>query len=185
MPSNSVCSGGRKLQRQGWSVVIWPVKCARARAGASVRIPSGFVDVEFRRVRGMVPMWSGRGRMFTPVMRRAGVQVAARAPDVVGSLDKAAATIEIDLRAPGFRLSVLGRSPGKTDSVLIDSFDNPMGRKTVTVADANRFRGADGFYRFLIHVEKLSAPPGAAKPARSTTVGVVRSVTVELEGISQ
>jgi len=176
---------GRRLRRQGWSVVIWPVKYARSRAGAAVRIPAGFVDVQFRRVAGRAPMWNRRGRMFSPVMRNAGMQVAARAPDVVGLLAKAVATIEIDLRAPGFRLSVFGRSPGKTDPAPIDSFDSPMGRKTVTVTGANRFRGADGSYRFLIHVEKLSATPGAARVARSTTVGVVYSVTVELEGISQ
>ena len=178
---------GRKLQRQGWSVVTWPLRYVSPRPGTRMRIPSGFVNVEFSRVPGIAPLWSRQAEAFHFLMRDAGVMVSARPPGAVGRLARASAELEVDLRTPGFRLSVLGLGAGERageGGTLLQSFDNPAGRKIVPVADANRFRAEDGSYRFLIRIEKLVRGQGAGRAGPSAR-GEIQSVDVGLEGITE
>ncbi|HUU58367.1 MAG TPA: hypothetical protein VMZ50_02385, partial [Phycisphaerae bacterium] len=175
----------RQLERQGWSVVVWPLGYVAPAPGKRVRIPSGFVDVAFERPPGAPLLWDEGTEEFHPLTNEASLRVAARPPAPIGPLRDAAAELRIGIRATGFRLRVFGVDsslPAGRAKTLLESFDSPVGVRTVRAADADRFRRSDGSYVFVLAAERLTE----TKPEDvldASTWGRLESVDVELEGM--
>jgi len=185
--------GGRKLQRQGWSVVVWPVKIHPPARGIKMLIPAPMVETRFDYVGA--PVWNPRTEQFVGSYRKAELVILSRPPKSAGDISRAKAHINIDIRANNYRLTVHGlrmyipRATGKNaasgriklEREKIRSFDNPVGLKVVTVESADRFRQADGTYAFSVTVERIGAKPARGEAANWK----FESANVALEGISR
>ena len=177
---------GRDVKRQGWSVVVWPLTLAAPPTGQRVRIPSGFVELEYDLFPRILPIYGGKTEEFRELQGSAGTVVYARPPSVIRRLTGASAELRIDATVSGFDMEVYGLTKGKkrpTAKVLLDRFTGPKGVLTVRVPDADRFQRADGSFAFYIYFSK----PATEKLADKGLSGKRRlnSVDVGLEGINK
>jgi len=173
----------RSPQRQGWSAIIWPLTIAPPTPGSRVVIPSGFVNLDFRRG---AAVWDPTRQAFHKSTNPADLIVDVRPPGSVGRLTKASAKLKIVIRAQSYRLIVSGirgkvKAPGS--HVKIESFENPAGTLDLTVPDLERFRAPNGSFVLSLKVERLTGNRPVA-PEDIVQWGFA-SVDVTLEGISR
>ena len=142
--------------RQGWSVVVWPIRLAPPGDARAVLIPAGFVDLKFTHVGA--PVWDEMNQRFNPTFRPSEMLVHARPPRVIGRLEAAEARLRIRMDATGYQLIVSGVVPrGRGEKVRLKTFDNPR-LVELAATSADRFRAADGSYVFSLEVQRIGTP---------------------------
>jgi len=179
---------GLPIERQGWSVVAWPLTLTPPAPGSDVIVPAGFVDLEFP---GSL-IWDMMNRRFNPSFSRMDMAVAA-CPLAKLSLEAVTAKLTLRLSAIGYRLKVGGIVPsadvagGDSDIVGVDRLgqrelirrvDNANGVVEINIGKAERFRDARGRYLLYLHVERLNEPTSVEDMVRWQ----LESVDVSLEG---
>lgn len=168
---------GRPLERQGWSVVVWPLEFQSPPRGTAVSIPSGLLRLRFPRKGATVYDPITR---YNAIRTNSGLLVHAHPPSAIGLLRDAKAVLTITVRAKGFRMTIYGMPPGGAEQEKLGSFDRPLGIMTVEAPRAERFRDASGAYAFWIYFEQLD--PQADERGAGDTFG---GVEVDLEGITK
>jgi len=175
--------GERKIQQQGWCVVVWPLELSPAPAGAKVFIPAGFVNLTLRSL-----VWDPVNERFGQGHGPAELIVTAGVPRQIGRLEQTTAHLNVSIRAPNYRLRIsgvqgrTGRSRGRLNPIR--TLDRPDGTWNLVIPEADRFRSDDGSYVFSLKVERIS---GRKKklPAGSAAAWTFINVDVALEGISR
>jgi len=173
---------GRRLVRQGWSVVVWPLEIVAPEPGSEVAIPSGLVDLDFGHV-GMTT-WNRQMEQFITAMYPSELLLLARPPRPIGGLKNVSATIRVALDAVNYRLIVSGvklGSDGRPASrEQLDAFANPTGRIELQVPNADRFAHEDGRFVFSLKVEVLDKklPPTERGSWKFESVDVALKGTV-------
>ncbi len=171
----------RKLEYQGWSVVVWTIPLTTPASGTKVFIPSGFVDVNFK---GSI--WDFRHNQFVETIRPNKIMVFARPPEPIDRIEDATVTLYIEIRASDYRLVVRGAkldSKGKVASETdIRSFENPTGKLKLTVSDADRFLDDNGRFVFVLYVQRLHEQERNAKISAGKVTWKFTSVKVDLKG---
>ena len=139
---------GQTLDRRGWSVVVFPLEFQPPQPGTRVVLPSGFVELEFRRLN--MTVWNALTETFVPQSANADVLLAVRPPACVPGLEKASVRIRASLQAANCRLTIAGvpreAAAAGAGAVEIRRFDNPAGPVSAEATDADRFRDASGAY---------------------------------------
>jgi len=173
---------GRELSRAGWCLVAWPVTYRPAPPGTPVKIPPGFVSLDYDRIGASV--WDVNNERFNPASWGMELLVLARPPRGV-SLSDASADLAVSIGAPNYRLTVSGvpAGGGPSDRVALKTFDSPSGKKEVAIRDANRFRRADGAYVFSLKVDRLGEP--SQSPTETGAQWSFETINVALEGITR
>jgi hypothetical protein len=149
--------GGRDLQRQGWTIVLRPVRFAPPRPGSAVTIPAGMTEVEFTSLR--TPVWNAQKQQFIQTIRPSDLLVRAGPPGSIGRLRDVTAEVTVDIQASSHRLVVYGvrrvdgRKVPASARVELAAYDNPAGRRTCSVPRADRFLGPDGRIQLLLSVQ--------------------------------
>jgi len=167
---------GRKLERNGWCVVAWPIEVVPPVSGAKVAIPAGFVRVEEE---GSLRDAKSGGYLESQNGGALGLKV--RPPDPLDSLLDAAAHLTINLSATNFQLTISG---GRLDAngaiapdVAIKTVDSPAGPCDVEIPQADRFAAPDGSLLFHLRIKRLETDQAA-----KATTAKVHSIRVALKG---
>ncbi len=178
----------RQMTRQGWCVIAWPLEIEPPRPGTSVLIPSGFTNTTFDSAGTQV--YNRVNASFLSDVRYSGTLIVrSRVPQGMDPLERPEVTLDVDMRAMNFRLSVYGIPAGQKDHkgrlVLLEERDNLMGTATIGVPEPERFRQPDGTYRFVLQVD-----PTGQSSAKGLTGAVVpkwsfRQVDVTLRGTAR
>lgn len=174
---------GRDCQRQGWSIINWPIAPTTPASGRRVFIPAGWVEMNYRAMN-----WDARHHCFIEVTRDAKVAFTAGAPRSV-RLKNVTAEVVIDVRAGDYRLNLLGVLPGKEQkTVSLGTFDRPNGVVRLSVPDADRFLDDQG--RVSLQLDAVRATMdlpnlGGVKPVSAGVAGApwqIQRVDVSLKG---
>lgn len=150
---------GQDPQRQGWTVVVWPVSYERPPAGTTVSIPAGMVATEF--VSLGTPVWNAQQRKFLQTIRPTELLVWAWPPEAVGVMRDITARLDIALQASSYRLVVYGvkeyrdseRSVPPGGRVKLAEYGGPTGRVSLDIPRAGRFVDDAGRVRLLLAIE--------------------------------
>jgi hypothetical protein len=174
---------GRNLQRQGWSVVAWPLQLGPPPPGTKVNIPGGFVD---RNDDPNTTVFDPIKAEFNDHNLDSEFVVRARPPEGIAEMRDLAARLRIGIQAQRYHLTISGvreRRDGTRAHVEVKKIRSPTGLlPPVTVPDVNRFKSErDGYFVFSLKVERADQtydPAGRPK-------WKFLSIDVALEGVSQ
>ncbi len=171
--------GGRVVERQGLTVVVWPLQIAAPAAGTAVQAPSGLATVKLQG--GAPSLYGAAAQRFNAISHKAAMTVKVQ-PPWPGGFSQATATLTMQTQAKDFRLRVLGIEAGSNANraVPVASVDRPGGSTVVTVEQAQRFAGVDGSLNFIVRFESMDEPP----PPPSAE-NVFTDIDVDLEGITK
>jgi len=173
--------GGMELDRQGWSVVVWPLDISTPPAGAEVFIPAGFVKLDLKS-----SMWNpGTGRFSES--QRGSVQLWASPPGQVGSLEDATAIVTMNINATGFVLKAHEAQADPTGKLIareeLASYANPTGQVELVIDRAERLADRRGRLALLLTVARL-AKGGQRGPVTLADAATFRfeSIQIALKG---
>lgn len=146
---------GRDLQRQGWSILYWPMTFDTPQTGQIVRIPGGWVNLTYHRVSN----WDYRHQRFIETTRDGKINFSAAPPAGI-RLQNITARVDIDIRAIDYRMELFGILPappgGRKEPVLLGTVDRPNGLATLSVPDADRFLDEMGRIRMKLEVKRAT-----------------------------
>lgn len=160
---------GRNFQRQGWSVVDWPVSIEPPPPGRTILLPAGWTDLNLRTTN-----WDARHQRFIEMSREAKIMFSVAPPKGI-RLRNTTAELAMHIQAGDYRLRVLGIGPTASRlPVVLGEFERPNGEIRLRIPDADRFHDVEERIVLQLEVSRallnLPAPPlrGAAGPAVST-----------------
>ncbi len=169
---------GRDLSRDGWWIVVWPLKLTSPTPGSRVVIPSAFVKVKLGNIKNrLINPFGFQNRDLT-------CHVYANPPRQVSQLEKTKAKLTIGILAPRYRVTVNGISPDGSVGPEIGQAKSPAGEMSIEIDNADPFRQQDGSYGFQISVERIDAPE-KGNPGGNSAKWNFDSIDVSLEGISR
>ena len=160
----------------GWSAIVLPLRIQAPPAGTKVAIPAGFVRTT-----------DAYGSDLRQDPRAAAdVFVTAHPPEILGELRDVTLRVEIGVTASNYRLSVCGirdTPDGQDIASPVEVFDSPAGLLKATITDGDRFRAANGDYKFCLRVQRLGKKDPNGE--RDIAMWRLRSLDVSIEGITQ
>jgi hypothetical protein len=171
---------GRPLEggRQGWNVVVWPLRIKAPPAGTPVKVPSGFARVQFGGLAADVYETVMQAKTLRPGFV---VTIRAQLPAGMPGLKDASATLTLNASAKNYRMTVKGRVAATKRDQQIDVVDRPLGKVRVPVPSADAFATADGAYLFVLEFKSLAGGGDEDLQTGNTFEGA----DVDLEGIAR
>jgi len=171
MPQDVV--GRAHLDRQGWSMLVCPLRAAPAEAG-EVLVPPGFAHVYAtepgRPLLDTLATGDGEGLGS----RSWGLNI--RPPDGLGPLDDARATVTVRARAPGYRLRLYeGIRPGRRPVSEIENLTGQPRQIELSLPPRDPRRGTYGLRLEIV-------PQRDDVPLEEQSNWSLKSVRVELKG---
>jgi hypothetical protein len=142
--------GDRKLRRQGWSVVAWPLGLSAPPAGTPVLVPAGFVKTVF----SGTAIWNAYTQSFNESNYPAEVEMTAELPEVLTGLEAPTVTLRVDMSGPDRILQVFGLTAGG-ERVAVGEHARPTGEVVFRIDQADRFDTGRGGFGFVLKVTSI------------------------------
>lgn len=171
---------GRKLERDGWCVLTWPIRTVAPPSGTKVTIPAGLVRVE--QLGSLRDVTTGG---YQQTRYGGSLEMKVAPPESIRALRDVTATISVGISATNFQLIVSGGQLNNHGVVVpltvVRTIDNPSGLYKVTIPKADRFTAGNGQLLFHIRIKRLDEGNTSDLMAR-TMKAKVHSVQIALKG---